>query len=520
MNTPPTIHASELQQLMTGSTEWALLDVREAGEADGGHILGTTFLPRRMLELKLPELVPDRRTAVIVYDEGGERAPLAARALHAAGYTDARVLAGGIRAWADAGFGVSSGSNVPSKLFGERVYEHEHVPQLPVATLHEWQRTGKPHLVLDIRTPDEYEVGHIPGARGAFGVDVGLLAGDLRARGQPVVVHCAGRTRSIIACQSLRELGIPEVYALENGTMGWLLAGHELERATPDGVLTASPASVADATGRARALATGVGVDAIDAAQLERWLEQRRANALNLYVFDVRQVQEYEAGHVPGARALPGGLAIQRTDEFIAVRHAHVVLVDDGNARAWMTAYWLRRLGLTRVHVLAGGLASWRGALETGRPRPAPIGLRERRERARFVAPAALAELLAGATRPVVVDVDTSKQFASGHVPGAQWLPYGWLEARIAQVAPDGGQAIVLTCHNGVHSTYAAANLAALGYTDVRVLEGGVAQWKKAGQALERGLDAKADDIVVPPYQSDRATMARYLEWEQKLTKT
>ena len=46
-----------------------------------------------------------------------------------------------------------------------------------------------------------------------------------------VVVNCAGRTRSIIGCQSLRNAGIPNpVVALKDGTMGWELAGFTVER--------------------------------------------------------------------------------------------------------------------------------------------------------------------------------------------------------------------------------------------------------------------------------------------------
>src|SRR5512141_119191 len=113
-----TIEAAALQRLMESDTEWALFDVREAGEADRGHIPGATFLPRRMLELRLPELAPDKRTTIVVYDEGGERAGLAERALTEAGYGDVRVLTNGVAGWARAGLSLTSGSNVASKLFG------------------------------------------------------------------------------------------------------------------------------------------------------------------------------------------------------------------------------------------------------------------------------------------------------------------------------------------------------------------------------------------------------------------
>ncbi|WP_262335313.1 rhodanese-like domain-containing protein, partial [Bordetella pertussis] len=95
---------------------------------------------------------------------------------------------------------------------------------------------------------------------------------------------------------------------------------------------------------------------------LARWLDERDAGRTNLYVLDIRQVAEYRAGHLPGAIALPGGLAVQRTDEFLPVRAAQVVLVDDDEARAALAGYWLRAMGLPRVAVLAGGLPAWNAA--------------------------------------------------------------------------------------------------------------------------------------------------------------
>ncbi|TGS57594.1 hypothetical protein EN826_032655, partial [Mesorhizobium sp. M1D.F.Ca.ET.183.01.1.1] len=58
----------------------------------------------------------------------------------------------------------------------------------------------------------------------------------------PIVIHCAGRTRSIIGAQILRDLGFHNpIFALENGTQGWTLAGFELERGS-DRVADTTPA--------------------------------------------------------------------------------------------------------------------------------------------------------------------------------------------------------------------------------------------------------------------------------------
>ncbi|MFO1311997.1 MAG: rhodanese-like domain-containing protein [Burkholderiales bacterium] len=517
-----TILPRDVEALRAGGAEWALIDVREAAEADAGHVPGSTFLPRRMLELRIAEFVSDPRTTIVLVDEGGRRAPLAAATLARLGYSDVRVLEGGAPAWQAAGLALDTGSNVPSKLFGERVFEEKGVPQLPVEALERWSREGRPCRVIDIRTPDEFKIGRIPGAYGGFGVDVGLSAADLAALNVPVVVHCAGRTRSIIACQTLRELGVPEVHALRNGTMGWTLAGFEIEREPVDRMLVPSAASREAVARKAEGLGSHEGVTRVAAPTLEDWVQRRERKEMNLHVFDVRQVAEYAEGHVPGARALPGGLAVQRTDEFVAVRAAPVVLVDDGEARAWITGMWLRRMGFARVHVLAGGLDAWRASgrpVEKGRPRSAPLGLDAARALANPLAPQAMQRWIASHPGARILDVDTSRNYERGHVPGAAWLPYGWLEERIGALAPGTSTPIAVTCHNGLHAMYAAAALNALGYASVSALDGGVAAWTKAGLPVETGIDvAEPGDIVDPPYQKDKKAMATYLAWEQKLT--
>lgn len=194
---------SELRDLRATSDEYALFDVRESAQAHQGHIFGATFLPRRMLAARIASLVPRRSTPIVLYDEGGPdpRARLAAQTLARFGYTGVRVLDGGLRTWLAQGEAPCRGSNVPSKWFGETVHAHAATPALPIATLQAWRETGSAHRICDIRSPEEYGRARIPGAAGAFGSDLAWHADDLRRAGQPVVVHCSGRTRSIIACE-------------------------------------------------------------------------------------------------------------------------------------------------------------------------------------------------------------------------------------------------------------------------------------------------------------------------------
>lgn len=503
-----------------GQRNWALLDIREAGEADSGHIPGATFLPRRQIEFRLRELIPAKSTGIIVYDDGDGRASLAASTLAGLGYGNVRRLDGGLRAWRAAGHEIATGSNVPCKDFGERVLVSGRIPYVTATALNERRRAGERIVVCDVRTPEEFQQGCIPDGHSAPSFDLALHAHDLAREYDTVVVNCAGRTRSIIGTSTLQLLGLTNVVAIENGTMGWRLAGLELERGATRTCPPASAASVAAAAERARRLADEQGVRRVSPDELKKILDSREQ--ANAYAFDVRALPAFVAGHVPGAIALPGGQAVQRADDFAAVQDAEIVFMDEGDARAPIAAYWYRRMGFPRVGVLEGGIPAWRaagGAIETGRGRTTPLGLPAAQAAvARADAPAVM-RLLNVRPNAAVIDVGTSRQFAAGHVPRAQWLPRGWLELRIGDVAkPE--EPVVVTAAQGAQAVLAAAALTAMGYRDVTALDGPTAKWSESGGTLATGLPPGVDDpgdVVDPPYAKGREAMNRYLEWETKL---
>src|SRR5204862_286357 len=81
----------------------ALLDVREKAAYERGHIYRATSLPRRLVEFRLPALVPARATPLVVSDEDGRLAALTLPTLGEIGYTDVRLLAGGLAGWRSEG---------------------------------------------------------------------------------------------------------------------------------------------------------------------------------------------------------------------------------------------------------------------------------------------------------------------------------------------------------------------------------------------------------------------------------
>jgi rhodanese-related sulfurtransferase len=511
------ISADDLATLMTGPTPHAVLDLREPAAFQRGHIFRATSLPRRLLEFRLPALVTARRTPIALYDEDGRLSALAAPLLADMGYTDVRRLDGGIAHWRRAGRPIAQGVNTPSKVFGERVLHEFRTPEITPRALEKRVAAGDDLVIVDTRTPEEYSRGCIPGAWSVPGGELVLRIADLVERPETtIVVHCGGRTRSYLGAESLRRMGLPNpIVALKNGTMGWDLAGLDLERGACRWGPIPSRAS--------RDLAAKVGdrvaredqVPFVSPAELARLWEHRAHD--NVAILDVRTFEEYGEEHIAGAIWAPGGQAVQATDEYIAVRAAAVILACDGLARSVMTAAWLRRMGLPNVSVLSGGLPAWKdagGAVEIGHPAVIPWGYGHARQSVSTVPPGAVAGDM------LVLDVDASDVYCRGHMPGAGWLCRSRLELTIGGVAPDQRRPVLVCCDDGTHSTLAAVTLEHLGYGAVRVLAGGTQAWARARLPIERGptrLLEEPDDVVRKPYDKGRPSMEAYLRWEEAL---
>ncbi|PYO54840.1 MAG: hypothetical protein DMD83_21600, partial [Candidatus Rokuibacteriota bacterium] len=215
-----TISPETLTGLLEGRSPFALIDVREAGEYNSSHIPGASPIARRHLEFLMPHTVPFAGTPVVLCDDDGRRAELAAATVERMGYRDASVLDGGVNRWVTDGFPTEWGTNVPSKDFGEKVEVVHHVPEMEAKELAERMRRGEKFVILDTRTPEEFRRFCIPGGRNVPGGELALRITDIARsldEDTTIIVNCAGRTRSIIGTRVLQRMGLPNVYGLKNG---------------------------------------------------------------------------------------------------------------------------------------------------------------------------------------------------------------------------------------------------------------------------------------------------------------
>jgi rhodanese-related sulfurtransferase len=509
------VDAVTLKAWLSDGGEIALIDVREHGQHGEGHPFFAVPLPYSRLELGLAALVPNPATRMVLCDGADGVAERAVRRAAALGYGNVSVLSGGVEAWRDAGCTLYAGVNVPSKAFGELVEHGRHTPRVTAAALKTMQDAGEALAIVDGRTFAEFQKMSIPGGiscpNGELALRIGALVPDPGTR---IVVNCAGRTRSIIGAQTLIDLGVPNpVHALENGTQGWFLAGLQLDRGASRhyGALPGA-ADLGALRERARALAAARGAAFVSADEVRGWLSDPSRTT---YLFDVRTPEEYAAGVVPGLAHAPGGQLVQTTDQWIGTRGARVVLVDEEEVRAPMTAQWLRQMG-HEAYVLEGGIAAARklaGLRDTAPlllPSPDPI------------TPGELAERLR-AGRVWLIDLRPGMSYRKEHIDGAVWS----IRPRIAAAVPDPAVPVVLIAEEPGVAALAATDLGEAGVGDVRVLAGvagGHEAARAAGLPIVSTPDTPSDADCIDflffthgRHEGNAEAARQYLAWETAL---
>ncbi|MGH6665675.1 MAG: rhodanese-like domain-containing protein [Pseudolabrys sp.] len=492
-----------LKAMLGDGAELALIDVREELIFSQNHLLWARSVPLSRLELRFAGLVPRKATRIVLVDGNDGLAQRAAAILARAGFSDLGYLDGGIAAWAAAGFELFSGVHVPSKAFGEFIEHASGTPSVSAQELDALIRAKTDMVVLDSRPYDEYSRISIPTGINVPGAELVLRVNDVAPSPDTlVVVNCAGRTRSIIGAQSLINAGVPnKVVALRNGTMGWHLAGLTCDKGKDRCAPAVSGKALTWAKSKANEVARKFGIARLDRAALARL---RSDTTRTLYIFDVRDPAEYTAGHFPGAISAPGGQLVQATDLYAGTLQSRIVLSDDNEVRAVMTASWLKQMGWKDVAVLpeAGN--------ETRTPAISMLGATPP---AAAIDPSKVLEI----DDVTVIDLSASPNYRKGHIPGA-WFA---IRTRLAQAFPKIPlkSAVALTSEDGLLAGLAVEEARALTDKPVHWLKGGNAAWAASGFPLSTDIKMADEplDVWLKPYEragDPKAAMNEYLSWE------
>jgi len=203
------------------------------------------------------------------------------------------------------------------------VAHSEHVTRLSRLSVDQFAdrlATVRDLVVVDVRNPGERALGMIPGAS-AIGLPELLRRLDELDPTKPTVVHCAGGYRSAIASSLLRAHGFSDVSDILGGFDAW--AAREVPATLP----------------------------AIDAADVD----------MDAALVDVREDEEWEAGHIEGALHVPMSELADRLGELPT---GQLTIVCRSGNRSGKVTSWLLGRGIDAVN-MSGGMLAWSAA---GRP--------------------------------------------------------------------------------------------------------------------------------------------------------
>ena len=184
-------------------------------------------------------------------------------------------------------------------------------------------------ILVDARTNEQFDEAHIPGAISASAYDTGFATkvAQVVPDGADLIVVAGSDGYELEAAELLGSVGLGVSGFLEGGMTAWRSEERPVAR-----------------------------IEMIDPEQLaERSADDK------LLILDVRDEDEYAAGHIPGSLHIPYGQLPSRLSELASDRS--IATICSGGKRSGLAASILQREGFEGViHVAHGGVATWRRA--------------------------------------------------------------------------------------------------------------------------------------------------------------
>ncbi|MCW5751252.1 MAG: thiosulfate sulfurtransferase [Alphaproteobacteria bacterium] len=346
----PHITAEDLHARIQRGEDIAILDSRPWEEFRIMSIPGGKDCPGAELVYRARDAVPSPDTLVVVNCAGRTRSIIGAQSLINAALPNKVVaLKDGTMGWELAGFKVARQAEAKApdvtpaglaraKESAESVAARAGVRKIDTATLDSFraERAERTLYVLDVRTPEEYEAGHLSDAIHAFGGQL-VQATDryVAVRGARLVLVDDTEVRALMTGSWLRQMGWDDVNVLQGG-----VATHPL------------------VSGQRRSRM--VGLEKAEARKLSPAALQGLLQSDKAALIDLADPRRYKAEHVAGAwyavrSRLPEGL-----DRFSP--NTTIVFTSSDGRFAQLAAAEIAEMTGRPTAALQGGTAAWKAA--------------------------------------------------------------------------------------------------------------------------------------------------------------
>ena len=323
--------------LYEAGESFTLIDSRERRDYVAGHWFGSINIPLSLFSTRIGYLFKSTDILINILDWGNSASTEAIYQLRLIGFRN--IIIHKTNHPSVMGRGFVNGEYVWSKAFGEVV---AHEIDLPEVTPQQYLDDYSDAMLFDVRPTAEYQNFTLPTSQSLPNSLLLANTQALKDTGRMSLLHCAGRTRSIIGAFTLMASGYDGSFAvLKGGTQAWELDGQKREHKAN------------------RLFATDQEAPDAVASFLERWqikFERVPTNDLANYasahskelMFDVSDDAATGETLAHGIIKISGTNLIQQTDQSISRYHVPITLFDHGSgSRAAFAAFWLHNMGFS-----------------------------------------------------------------------------------------------------------------------------------------------------------------------------
>ena len=328
-----------LNLLKNNTKNISFLDIRERKEYVHGFAFGSVNCPFSKFKYLIKELVPDVNTTLILIGiKNINQKTRIQKILKKLKYRRSFIIKGDYKIWKKNKFPLWAGEYTFSKAFGEWIEITSNIKNLYAKELYKIHKKNHNYLQIDARPKKEFEKFSLPQSVQCSGGELPCYINNTENLRKNYIVHCAGRTRSIIAYQTLKDFNFKnKKYVLNGGTQNWVLNGFD-RKFKNQSKITSIKINYKNDFKLANSIAKKFKIPSTQIMNKE----------INCYNFQINsEIKNFKK--IPGWKQVNATTLIQSTDKFISSTNTKILIFSNIPSSAVFTVIWLRRMGYQAI---------------------------------------------------------------------------------------------------------------------------------------------------------------------------
>lgn len=317
----------------------SFLDIRERKQYVHGFAFGSVNCPFSKFKYLIKELAPDLNTNLILIGvKNNNQTNQIQKILTKFRYCRSYIIKGDYKNWKKHKFPLWAGEYTFSKAFGEWIEITSNIKNLYAKELNKIHKKNHNYLQIDARPKKEFEKFSLPQSVQCSGGELPCYINNKENLKKNYIVHCAGRTRSIIAYQTLKDFDFEnKKYVLNGGTQNWVLNGYD-RKFKNKSKIKSTKINYKDDLKLANSVAKKFNIPSTQ-------IKSKQANSYNFQINS--EIKNFKK--IPGWKQVNATTLIQSTDKFISSTNTKVLIFSHIPSSAVFTVIWLRRMGYQAI---------------------------------------------------------------------------------------------------------------------------------------------------------------------------